>query len=295
MRRLFRSWIAFFLFLSVAAIAASAASARNNNTKKNAVQDPLAVATIQAALAALGGTDNIALIQNSVVQGTSVDTPDDGSGPATFIWSYSGSDFRNENDAATGSHILLSNAGNPCDIQGTTVTPFGAHVARANLPFHIPGLVLLNEISNLNYTLTYIGPTTINGTAAIEVDTADNSDSVSQVVTPQQWYFDPNSNLSLQVQYRVPDPTNAQAYQLGTMAFSNYQATNNVLVPFQLTLTEGPITSVATVTSVAFNTSIGATEFTCIAQTAERGNVQTLPLASALVAPRPRVVGGGAL
>jgi hypothetical protein len=72
------------------------------------VQDPAAIAAMQAAVTVMGGTTAVAAIQNSVVQGTSLDVPGDGGPPANFIWTYSGSDFRNENDDSVGSHVLLS-------------------------------------------------------------------------------------------------------------------------------------------------------------------------------------------
>jgi hypothetical protein len=230
------------------------------NTKQG-TRDVQSLITIQNALAALGGVSNIALIQNSVAQGTSVAVPDNGAGPTTFTWTYSGSDFRNENDAARGSHIFLSNSGSPCDLQGSQGVPYGEHVARANLPFHVPGLVLLSELNNLNYTLTYIGTATINGVAAVHIQTSDNSDQVGQSVTPQDWYFDATSGIPLRVEFRVPDPTDAQTWSPASMDFANFQTINGILVPFQLAINEGPISLATTVTSLTFNTAIDPSEF----------------------------------
>ena len=142
------------------------------------VQDSRAITVIQSAIAAMGGATAIGAIQSSIVQGSSVAAPDAGSATTNFIWSHSGQDFRYEDDAASGSHIFVSNSGNPCDIQGGVVVPSAPQVARANLLFHIPALVLFNELNNSNYTLTYVGATTQNGTSALHIQTADNSDSV---------------------------------------------------------------------------------------------------------------------
>lgn len=261
MRPPIQPW-ALFLISSVALLSRSPALAQTKNAATNTLQDPAAVATIQAALTALGGATNMALIQNSVVQGTSVDTPGNGSGPTNFTWTYQGSDFRDENDAGPNTNILVSNSGSPEDYQGSAWVNVQPFVGRANLPFHIPGLVLYNELNNPNYTLTFVGLTTVNGTAAVEVDTADNSDTIGPLVTPQQWYFDATTTLPLRVQFRIPDPTNALAFQAGTTDFANYQAVSGVLVPYQLTMKEGPLSFTATVTSAAFNVPIDPSIFT---------------------------------
>lgn len=234
-------------------------------TQPPPVQDPQAIAAIQSAIAATGGIIAISAIQSSVAQGTSVVSPDDGSGTRTLTWSHSGQDFRYENDGTSGSHVFVSNSGNPCDIEGNIVVPSAAHVARANLPFHIPGLVLFNELNNPNYTLTYVGATSLNGTSAVHIQTADNSDSVGQLVTPQDWYFDATTGLPLSVQYRIPSAGNAQNWQPGSISFANFQTVNGVLVPFQLTIQEGPPAPpiVATISSVAFNAAIASTQ--CVA------------------------------
>jgi hypothetical protein len=235
-------------------------------TQPPPVQDPQAIAAIQSAIAATGGITAISAIQSSIAQGTSVATPDDGSGTITFTWSLSGQDFRYENDATIGSHVFVSNSGNPCDIEGSTLVSLGPQAARANLPFHIPALALLNELSNPNYTLTYVGTATLNGTAAVHIQTADNSDSVGQLVSPQDWYFDPTTGLPLSVQYRIPNPADSQSWFLGSMSFASFRAVNGVLVPFQLTIQEGPATPptvVVTIASVTFNTTVPSTQ--CVA------------------------------
>jgi hypothetical protein len=235
-------------------------------------RDTQAVATIQTSITAMGGTTAIGAIQSSTAQGTSIATPDDDSGTITFTWSLSGQDFRYENDATSGGHIFVSNSGNPCDIEGSTLVSLGPQAARANLPFHIPALALLNELNNPNYTLTYVGSATINGASAVHIQTADNSNSVGQLVTPQDWYFDTTTALPLSVQYRIPNPRDSQSWLPGSMTFASFQTVNGVLVPFQLTIQEGstaaPTVSV-TISSITFNTAIPSTQ--CVAPATEGG------------------------
>jgi hypothetical protein len=230
------------------------------------VRDAQALVTVQSAITAMGGVTAIGAIQSSVAQGTSVGTSDVDSATTSFIWSHSGQDFRYENDAASGGHIFVSNSGSPCDIVGGIVVPSAPQVARANLLFHIPGLVLFNELNNPNYTMIYVGATALNGTSALHIQTADNSDSVGQLVTLQDWYFDATTGLPVSVQYRVPSPGDPQIWFPGSMSFANFQTVNGVLVPFQLTIQEGPagiLPVVVTISSVAFNTSIASTQ--CVA------------------------------
>lgn len=248
--------------MSQPALAQAQDPSPNQSSPPSPVRDAQAIATVQSAIAAMGGATAIGAIQSSIAQGTSVATSDTGSGTTNFTWSHSGQEFRYENDAASGGHIFVSNSGNPCDIQGGVVVASASRVARAALPFHIPGVVLLNELNNPNYTLTNAGATTLNGTSALHIQTADNSDSVGQIVTPQDWYFDPTTGLPLSVQYRIPSAGNLQSWLPGSISFANFQAVNGVLVPFQLTIQEGPPAPpvVATVSSVAFNTSIASTQ-----------------------------------
>jgi hypothetical protein len=257
----FHPWVALPLFV-LFSTAPAKSFAGQNGPPPLPVRDTQAIAAIQTALGAMGGAGAIGVIQNAVVQGTSVATPDNGNGITNFTWTSAGNDFRYENDANAGSHVLVSNGGNPADQENDNWVTIPSSIARANLPFHIPALVLFNELSNQNYTLTFVGQTTLNGVAAVQVNTSDNSDFIGQLVTPQQWYFDPKSGLPLRVVYRIPSFLDAQSYSTGTIDFASYRAVSGVLVPFQLTISEGPGSLVATVTTATFNAPLGPNQFT---------------------------------
>jgi hypothetical protein len=233
----------------------------------SSVRDPEALAAVQSAISTMGGAAVIGTIQSSVAQGTSVVSGSAPGSATSFTWSHSGRDFRYENDAITGSHVFVSNNGSPCDIDGTAIVPSSTSAARSTLPFHIPAVVLYNELNNPNYSITFVGATPLNGIPALHIQTADNSDSAGQLVTPQDWYFNATTGLPLSVQYRIPDSGSAQNWQPGSISFANFQTTDGVLVPFQLTIQEGPPTApiVATIGSLVFNTTIASTA--CIAST----------------------------
>jgi hypothetical protein len=227
-----------------------------------AARDAQAVAVAQNALAAMGGTSVVSQVQNSVVQGTSVDQSTAESGTLNFIWTYSGNEFRNENNGATGSHVLVSNSGNPTDFSdGKWVSPPPV-VARTNLPYHIPALVLLNELNNSGYTFVFLGPATINGNNAIHVQTCDNSDIIGHFFTAQDWYFDPATGLPLRVEYSYPISQDYRESVHGSIDFAEFKPVTGILVPFQLTMHDGPISSVASINSVVFNTTLDAKGFT---------------------------------
>lgn len=255
-----RPWVSLPLVILFSAVPAKSLAGQNGPPPP--VRDPQAIAVIQTALGAMGGAGAIGNIQNAVVQGTSVTTPINENGPQNFTWTCAGSAFRYENDGNSGGHVFVSNNGSPQDQEGGKWVAMATFMGRANLPFHIPALVLFGELSNPNYTLTFVGMTTLNGTPVVQVNTSDNSDFIGQLVTPQEWYFDPNSGLPLHVMYRVPNPLDAQTYSTGTIDFARFQIINSVLVPFQLTINEGPVSLVATVSSATFNAPLNQNLFT---------------------------------
>ena len=135
------------------------------------------------------------------------------------------------------------------------------YVSRAELPFHLPILVLYAEIQNPNITFQFLGTGTVEGKLAIHIHVADNSDSTGQLVTGQEWYFDPVSFLPVRVEYKWPDQGNPSDSTFGALEFSNFKALSGVNVPYQLKIQVGQLTLQATVTSVTFNSGVPASTF----------------------------------
>jgi hypothetical protein len=255
MPRVFRSALfAALLLISPAAFAQAAST-------PGPVRDPQAVATVQAGLTAMGGTATISQVQNSVVSGTSVDQPAQQNTAQSFTWTYADKEFRNENNAASGGHVLVSNGGSPQDFHDGAWTGLLPIAARTNLPYHIPALVLCSELNNPGYALIFLGSTTLNGTSAIHVQTRDDSDLTGHVFTLQDWYFDSATGLPLRVEYQIPVSQNPSESLQASVDFSNFTIVSGILVPFQLTFSEGPISFVATVASATFNTSTDPSQF----------------------------------
>lgn len=225
------------------------------------VRDAQAIATVQAAIAAMGGTVAVAAIQDTSVQGTIQDQGSSGSPTQSFTWMSSGGQFRTQVATATDTRIYVSGYGSPVDQEDGVNTAIPFFVAQANLPYEVPALVLLNEVNNPNYTLSYVGTTTINGNPAIHVHACDDTDYTSYLVTPQEWYFDASTGLPVRVEYLLPQNTTPQNSWSLSIDFANYTATGGILVPYQLTMNAGPVVEIATVNSVAFNSGLSASLF----------------------------------
>lgn len=227
-------------------------------------RDAQAVNLLGQALTALGGTANIAAIKDSTVSGTIQMMPSGGSAGAvrTFTWTVAGNEFREQEGSGADARLFVSGHGKPASERGGKVGRINYHVARANLPFYLPELVLYTELSGQKYTLTFVGNSTLEGKAAIHVHISDDSDSVGKLVTPQEWYFDAASSLPLRVEFRLPSNENAADYSTAAFDFSDYQAAGGVLVPLRLTyFQDGKAVGVVSVSTARLNTGVLSSDF----------------------------------
>jgi hypothetical protein len=129
------------------------------------------------------------------------------------------------------------------------------------LAFHNPVFVLYAELQNQNYSLQFIGATVVDSKPAIHIHAADNSDATGQLVTPQEWYFDPVSFLPMRVEYNIVDERNARALTPGSQEFSNYQVTSGVVLPYQIKIQLGPEVLLVNVSSLSINSGLPASTF----------------------------------
>lgn len=226
-----------------------------------AVRDASAVTAVQNAITALGGTAALNAISDSTAQGTFLVDPSNPSNTGTFTWQTGGSEFNYTTVSSAMTRTFVSGHGTPGDLQNGVSCPTGPHVVRATLPYHIPGLALLGELNNSNYSMTYVGPETQNGIAVIHVQTADNSDSIGSTVTPQDWYFDASSYLPVSVQYRVPDSVDATVYSALSKNFGTFNQVDSVLVPSSFVNTMNGTSRTITVTSLVFNSGLSPSTF----------------------------------
>jgi hypothetical protein len=223
-------------------------------------RDAAAISTLQSALTAMGGVNGWGSIQDWTITGQ-VSTSGSGQ-TANFSWIGAGLEFRIEVDPGQTTNLFLSGHGSPARISNGTVSPLNYFVARANPPLYLPGVRVAQELNNQQLTLQYVGTTTANGVPAVQIHVCDNSDALGALVTPHDWYFNATTFLPLQVTVRLPPNENPAQYSNGTLGFGAFQAVNGLLVPFQVTLSNGNLSSKSfAIASVVFNSSVPQSEF----------------------------------
>jgi len=220
---------------------------------------PAAVLAVQSAISALGGSSATGQISDSTIQGSMTDSSDPNS-QISFVWQNAGSEFRYDLQTSPSDTVFLSGYGNPGLLQNGVFSPVNAYMVDDALPYHIPGLVLLNEFNNAAYSILMVGSEPWNNIPAIHIQLLCGSDSVNPELTRQDWYLDATSYAPLAVVYRVPDQMSSSKYSSGSISFGNFQQVSGVLVPFQLVVSEELVETV-TVSSVQFNSGISPSTF----------------------------------
>lgn len=240
---------------------ASNAQQTSTPSQPQPVRDAQAITVVQSAITALGGASAAVAISDATVTGTEQDPSDPDATPATFSWQTSGVEFSSTVQNSNGTYTEVSGHGAPAQFKNATWVLMSTYVSRAELPFHLPILALYAEIQNPNITFQFVGSGTVEGKAAIHVHVADNSDSMGQLVTAQEWYFDPASYLPVRVEYKWPDKGNPNDSSPGALEFSNYKAVSGVNVPYQLQIQVRQLILQATVTSAVINSGLPASTF----------------------------------
>jgi hypothetical protein len=224
------------------------------------VRDAAAVSAVQNAIAALGGTAALNQISDSTVQGSFQNSANPAAS-GTFTWQTAGVEFNYTTVTGGATRAVLSGHGVPADLENGASVPIWSQVVRALQPWHLPGLILLNELNNSNYSLTYVGQEVQNGTTVIHVQTSDTSDSIGTSVTPQDWYFDQSTYLPVSLSRRIPDVSNAIVYTMAFQSFGPFMQVNQVLVSSTFAVTTANGTKTFTVSSVVFNSGLPPSTF----------------------------------
>jgi hypothetical protein len=254
--------LALFSYLFAFALSTFAQQPSIASSPPQPVRDTQAVAVLQSAIAAMGGSAAVVAVLDVTVQGTLENATGARGQAVGFVWKAAGSEFRQEFQTdGTTTRIYVSGHGSPRDLRGSAWVSVPYHESRAVLPYQVPALVLLNELGNSNYTVSYVGAATINGRPAIQIHTCDESDFISHIVLAQDWFFDAQTAVPLQVNFKLPSDTAANDPRDGSIQFSNFQISNGISVPMQLALQEGNGSATAIVSSVQFNSGVPASEF----------------------------------
>jgi hypothetical protein len=229
-------------------------------------RDAAASATLQKAIAAMSGQSSLPQITSAQITGSSAPVGNSGYPAGNFTWTValtaSGYEFSNQFQSGGNTQILVSGHGSPAVSANGKVTRLLGHMSMAASQGHMPIVVLLMAMLNQGYTITQSTSAQIGNVLATHVHLSNDADQVTKAVTPQEWYFDPNSGLPLHVDFRAPDALNALSWTAGARDFSNWQSVGGFLLPFQITnSSEGTAVSVTTISSVQMNVPVTQSQF----------------------------------
>jgi hypothetical protein len=251
--------LAFLLLFSLPTLLNS------QQTSSSPPRDPQALAAVQKAVTALGGTA-LSQIHDASVQGNIQILPASANNTLSVVWEDAWGNgapsFRRESHIAGSRAVLLSANGQPVDTQAGIATKVPSYVTFSCSPVHLPGMVLTAQLNNSGYSLKFLGTTAVNSVLAVHIQSALVADPVTSAVSLQDWYFDPNSGLPLRVDYRVVNSGDPLNPGIASMQFANFRSVSGILVPFLLTETGlAGEQDIVTVTSVALNSGLSPSEF----------------------------------
>jgi hypothetical protein len=171
--------------------------------------------------------------------------------------------FRSEFQSSARDSIFVFDGTNASTLNNGTTRSIPSYLAAPLAPFHLPGVVLNSFLANTNYSLTLGSSAQVQGVLANHITVSLNTDSVTQIVTTEDWYFDPKSGLPLRVEFRLPDTNDAKSYTKAAADFSNYQSVNGILVPLSMTnAMNGVVNSTVSISNVQWNYPVGPNDFT---------------------------------
>jgi hypothetical protein len=259
-----RMGLLFICFL----IEAIPVAAQVSSSSQSAPQrDQQAIAAIQQAITALGGSAN-GQVKNAVVQGTILITSETPNQSATFVWKddLSGNQpaYRREFQQGSSTGVLVSGNGSPTSTQDGKTESVPGQISLTYVAFHLPGVALAAELSNPNYDLKYLGTGEVNGSPAIKVQTSvSRSKSViAAILSEQVWYFDSASGLPVRLEYRITSDKHIGSPRTASVDYANYRQFAGILVPVQMI--EHGISGeqdTLSVTSVSLNGGVSPSDF----------------------------------
>jgi hypothetical protein len=203
-------------------------------------RDAEAIAAIEQVLKALGGKQAQLQIRSISIQGTvqTANSPVAGS----FVWEddFTGAkpEFRKELHEGDSVRVFASGHGSPAANHHGAKHPLPEHTAVASPPLYLPGVVLANALRREHISAKLI-PQNKDSGGLIHIQTSWDLNAVTAFMTPQDWYFDPNTFLPVRVDYRVPETQNAAKGKAASMEFSDFRNVSGVTIPFHI-VSHGP-------------------------------------------------------
>ncbi len=225
-------------------------------------RDPAAVATVQAAIDAMGGPA-VAGIQDCTAEANVQPTPDAHSSPYTVKYTQMGKEFRKETVRDGQTTVTASDGIRYSSQSGAkSVEKLPTHLLYSEFPKHLIASALYRRLMDPSATFLVGGTGTVNGQPVTMVATRVDSDPEGANLTAQVWSFDAKTGLPLRVDWVLGLPQNANNTANLAAEFGDFRSVSGVLVPFQITFyASGIKLDVTTLTSVTLNTGVSPGAF----------------------------------
>jgi hypothetical protein len=224
-------------------------------------RDPVAVATVQTAITAMGGS---AIGQtNTGLLSATITSQRHGWPSGTETIEFSGQQFRDEFTTSTSTAVSVTSTTGGTQLQNGKTSPIRAHVVDARFIPELAALELFRRYQDPNYSITFGGTASVNGRTAAKIQLRLERDDLSQAGTVQVWFIDTTTGLPVRIEYRFPKSGNGLSTSDTAVEFSDWRSVSGVLVPFQMnTWLDGDPWNQVALQSVSFNVTVNPSDFT---------------------------------
>jgi hypothetical protein len=226
-------------------------------------RDEKAVQAVTQALSAMGGSAVWSQVANTIVTGSCTTSVVHGGVISNFRWTTKGKEFRYETDTDRNGPIYLSSQGSPKIATHSGNTNLSYEYGLHRLPFYLPGLILTKVLNEDTVrSLLMLGATPIKGINAIHIRTIEYQGLTKLQGTQQDWWFNTNNGMPMQVMYVLPTKDNTHYLQY-TMHYGAWNKEDSIVVPFQLSIMlDGQfVTQSCTVQTVETNRNLSSAIF----------------------------------
>jgi hypothetical protein len=232
-------------------------------------RDQTALAILQNALFVSVGQSSVPQVTSAQISGSIKPLGNSGYPAGTFTWTVAltatGFEFSNDfqpSDSSASHQLFVSGHGAPAVSVGGNVTRLLGHMSEVSSFTQMTLLALALAVQNTSLTVTQSSSQQIGNVLATHVHVSNDADQVTQAVTPQDWYFDPNTGLPLHLDYHSPDLLDALTWTPESRDFGNWQSIGGILLPSQITnSSNGVPMTVTTITSVQLNVPVTQSQF----------------------------------
>jgi hypothetical protein len=224
-------------------------------------RDDSAVAAINSALTAMGGSPAWAQVSDAVVTGNCL-TGSKNQTSANVRWTVQGPEFRYETDTDNAGPMYLSGHGAAVMAATAASLPLDPQYYSSQQPFNLPGLALLAALNNPTVGMSYVGSDTINGVPSVHVSFVQYATGAPLSGSQQDWWFDSTTGLPLRVTYSLPSQTGG-VYIPMSWDYAGWSTEGQLDVPHQQVQSvnvDRPIQG-CSILSVSLNTNPASTTF----------------------------------